>query len=293
MSELTLSQNQPLVKPNTHFIFILSILILLMLPYSSNLMAQGDLLIFPKRVVFEGAQRFHELNLLNSGHDTARYVISFVQIRMKEDGGFENITQPDSGQNFADSFLRIFPRTVTLAPGEAQVVKIQLTKTNLLTEGEYRSHIYFRSDKKPQSLGEKDTTKDTTAIGIHLVAVYGITIPVIIRVGESTTNINISDLSFNKVNDSTAAVKLSINRKGNMSVYGDIKVDYISQDGKVTEVGKVQGVAVYTPNLIRRCVINLNNFPGINYNKGKLHLVYSAEREDRVSKLAEAELLLQ
>ena len=40
---------------------------------------------------------------------------------------------------------------------------------NLLTEGEYRCACFWRSDEKKQSLGEKDTTKDTTAIGIQLV----------------------------------------------------------------------------------------------------------------------------
>jgi hypothetical protein len=172
-------------------------------------------------------------------------------------------------------------------------MKIQLTKTNLLTEGEYRSHLYFRSNKKQQLLGEKDTVKDTTTIGVHILAVYGLTIPVIIRVGESTTRVSLTDLSFEKISDSTASVKMVINRTGNMSVYGDMKVDYISQEGKVIEVGNVQGVAVYTPNLIRRCVINLKNIPGINYHSGKLHLVYSAQREDRASKLAETELQLQ
>ena len=198
MDKSELFKNQYPFKPGTRFIFTLSTLIIITLSFSVSLLAQGDLIIFPKRVVFEGTQRFHELNLANSGRDTARYIISFVQIRMKEDGGFENITKPDSGQNFADGFLRIFPRTVTLAPGEAQLLKIQLTKTDLLTPGEYRSHLYFRSsqERKPLSLGEKDSVKDTTAISVRLVPIYGMTIPVIIRVGDNTTQVSISDLSF-------------------------------------------------------------------------------------------------
>ena len=273
----------------------LTILIFGVLLISDNLLAQGNLIIFPKRVIFEGNQRFHELNLANTGHDTARYVISFVQIRMKEDGGFENITTPDSGQYFADSFLRIFPRSVTLGPGESQLLKIQLTKTDQITQSEYRSHLYFRSvpDKAPLSLAATDTVKDTTAIGIRIVPVFGMTIPIIIRSGESTTIVKLTDLSFEMLNDSTAAVKMTINRAGNMSIYGDISVDYISKDGKITEIAKVQGIAVYTPNMIRRCLIQLNNVPGIDFHNGKLHLTYSAQREDRVSKIAEAELQLQ
>jgi P pilus assembly chaperone PapD len=89
-------------------------------------MAQGDLLITPRRVVFEGSKRSMDLNLANTGKDTATYAISLMQIRMKEDGGFETITDPDPGQRFADRFIRFFPRSVTLGPNEAQAVKIKL-----------------------------------------------------------------------------------------------------------------------------------------------------------------------
>ena len=75
-------------------------------------------------------QKFQEINLANVGKDTSIYVVSVIDIRMKDDGSFEQITVPDSGQNFAGKYLRFFPRRVTLAPNEAQVVKIQLIKTN-------------------------------------------------------------------------------------------------------------------------------------------------------------------
>src|ERR1700741_1501873 len=101
---------------------------------------QGNLLLTPKRIVFQGSKKSQELNLANIGKDTARYIISFVQIRMKEDGSFEKISQPDSGQNFADANLRFFPRSVTLAPNETQTVKVQAVRTEELKEGEYRSH---------------------------------------------------------------------------------------------------------------------------------------------------------
>jgi hypothetical protein len=284
-------------KIEVHFISILLTLIIFVITLSSNLLAQGDLLIFPKRVVFEGNQRMHELNLANTGQDTARYVISFVQIRMKENGEFENITQPDSGQQFADSYLRFFPRTVTLAPNESQLLKIQLIKTNLLKPGEYRSHLYFRSepDNKPLALTDKDSNKDSTAISVHLVPIFGITIPVIIRVGESTTNVNLSDITFEMINDSTPSVKMVINRTGNMSVYGDIKVEYISPQPleRVTQVGIVQGIAVYTPNQKRNCIIRLINSPSIDYRHGKLLIVYTAQREDRNTEIAKAELQMR
>jgi hypothetical protein len=287
--------NKPTARRELQFVFSNLTISLILMLFTTNLLAQGDLLIFPKRVVFEGNKKYQEVDLANTGKDTARYIISFVQIRMKDDGGFENITKPDPGQQFADSYLRIFPRNVILGPGEAQLLKIQLTKTNLLTPGEYRSHIYFRSEheKKPLTLGEKKPAKDSIAISVSLVPIYGMTIPVIIRVGESTTQMNLSDISFVMANDTIPTVKMTINRTGNMSVYGDIKVEYISPSGGTTQVGNVRGVAVYTPNLLRRTAVKLNNMPDVDYRTGKLHVIYSSQREDKNGILAETELHLQ
>ena len=147
-------------------------------------------------MVFEGSKKSIDLNLANTGQDTATYAISLVQIRMKEDGGFETITEPDPGQRFADPFIRFFPRSVTLGPNEAQVVKVQLTKTNELTDGEYRSHFYFRAVPKQNALGEEEKVKDSTSISVKLTPIFGITIPVIIRKGESTTKVTLSELAF-------------------------------------------------------------------------------------------------
>lgn len=79
---------------NIAFLLILS----LVAGFSIPVKAQGNLLVTPRRVVFDGSRRVMELNLANTGQDTARYNISFVQYRMTEDGDFEEITEPDPGQ---------------------------------------------------------------------------------------------------------------------------------------------------------------------------------------------------
>ncbi|NVO21349.1 MAG: molecular chaperone [Bacteroidetes bacterium] len=228
-----------------------------------------------------------ELNLANTGKDTARYNVSIVQYRMKEDGSFEEITEPDPGQNFADKFIRFFPRSVTLAPNESQVVKMQLTKSNLLEPGEYRSHVYFRAVPVERALGEEDTRKDSTGISVKLVPIFGITIPVIIRVGESTTQVSLSDISIVSVDDTTTRLKITFNRTGNMSVYGDIKVTHISPEGKSTVVGMVKGIAVYTPNSVRRFQMDLKMAEGIDFHKGKLEVIYTTQSDSKPEKLAE------
>jgi hypothetical protein len=261
--------------------------------FAADLNGQGNLLITPRRIVFEGSKKSIDLNLANTGQDTATYAISLVQIRMKEDGGFELITDPDPGQRFADKYIRFFPRSVTLGPNEAQVVKVQLTRTNDLRDGEYRSHFYFRSVPKARPLGEKDAAQDTTSISVRLTPIFGITIPVIIRVGGSTTNVTITDLAFKTVNDTIPRFSFVFNRTGNMSVYGDITVDYISTQGKITRVGVANGVAVYTPNTLRQFQFNLNIVPGVDFRSGTLRVIYSAPSDVKPLRYAEAELNLK
>ena len=258
-----------------------------------NAAAQGNLMVTPRRVVFDGSKRSIDLNLANIGQDTATYAISLVQIRMKEDGGFETITAPDPGQNFADQNLRFFPRSVTLHPNEAQVVKVQLVRANQLAPGEYRSHFYFRAVPKIKPLGEEETVRDTTTISVRLTPVFGITIPAIIRVGESTTKVTLSDLALDIAEDATPTLRLKLNRTGNFSVYGDLAVDHVSPQGTVTRVGAANGIAVYTPNSARRFQFNLNKVPGVDFRSGKLLVTFSASSDVKPAKLAEAELLLR
>jgi hypothetical protein len=274
-------------------ILLLTAFIFLSLYPSEVMMAQGNLLIMPRRVVFEGSKKSDDLTLVNTGKDTAKYVISIVQLRMKEDGAFETITKPDSGQYFADKYLRFFPRTVTLGPNETQLVKMQVTKTEKLDPGEYRSHIYFRAVPKDRPLGEGDISKDTASgVSIRLNPIFGITIPVIIRVGENNTSVKLNDFSFVMANDTTPMFKMMFKRTGNMSVYGDIEVNYISTQGKVTRVAMIKGIAVYTPITNRRFSFNLDKVPGVDWHSGKLHIIYETPVDVKAAKLAEAEVLL-
>jgi hypothetical protein len=286
-----LIKQDPFCRSKSSIVFFAGLIVLL-LSASAPASAQGNLLITPRRVVFEGSKKSMDLNLANTGQDSATYAISMVQIRMKDDGVFETITEPDPGQQFADKNIRFFPRSVTLGPNEAQVVKVQVIKASELAPGEYRSHFYFRAVPKAKPLGEAEPVSDTTTISVKLTPIFGITIPVIIRIGDNATKVTLSDLSFHTVNDTIPGVSMTFNRTGNMSVYGDISVDYVSTSGKITRVGIANGIAVYTPNSIRRFQFNLNKVPGIDFKSGTLRIIYSAPSDVKPARYAEAELLL-
>ena len=268
-------------------------LILLQVFFPLNIWAQGNLLITPRRVVFEGNKRSMDLNLANIGTDTATYAISLVEIRMTEAGGFESITEPDEGQRFASPYLRFFPRTVTLGPNEAQTVKLQVVKSSTLEPGEYRSHLYFRAVPKEKPLGEEAAAvTDPSSISVQLTPIFGITIPAIIRVGEPSAGVTITEPRLRFENDTLPILGIVFSRSGNYSAYGDLAVDHVSPQGTVTRVGIANGVAVYTPNTRRRFEFGLINTSGIDLSGGRLIITFSAPSDVKPEKYAETVLEL-
>jgi P pilus assembly chaperone PapD len=272
---------------------LLSLIILLTaLCASETLLGQGSLLLTPKRVVFEGKKNSEIINLANMGKDTAQYIISLVEYRMKEDGAFEEITQEENGAFSASPFLRFFPRTVTLAPNEAQVIRLQVDKKAAqIANGEYRSHLYVRAVPKILPQGDTQINQET-GIGVTLVPIFGISIPVIIRVGESVANLTISELRISKSADLNS-LNMTLNRSGKVSIYGDIVVDHIAENGKSTQVGIIKGLAVYAPNELRRVKLPLNNDLQVNYHSGKLVTRFNCNVDGKDKKMVETELALK
>lgn len=256
--------------------------------FVSPLLAQGDLLIYPTRIVFEGRQNIEKLTLANTGKDTAVYTISFLEYKMNEKGELKIITEPEEGLNFASSNVRFFPRKVTLAPNEGQTVKVQLRNSNSLKDGEYRSHLYFRAEEEKAPLGETSKVKDST-IAVQLKAVFGISIPCIVRKGENNTTVAISDLQLVQEND-TYNLVFNLNRSGNMSAYGDFTINYTTTNNVVYKVAQAKGVGVYTPGNLRIMKIKLDKPATINFDGGFFNVIFTENKSKTV--LTEANLKL-
>lgn len=268
----------------------LYILFIILLPgITAKISAQGDLLVSPVRILFEGNKQKEEINLVNIGNDTATYSVSFLQYSMKDDGSFVLIGKPDDGQFFADSYLHVFPRQITLAPHEAQVVRLQVRRKPDMAAGEYRSHLYFRAEKETKPLG-LEAVKDSKLMSVQITPVFGISIPVIIRIGDVKVESTLSDMRIEMQQDTIANMKLTINRKGNISVYGDIIADYIPAKGKPLEVGLVRGVSVYTSTNKREFSVRLKNLKDVNLKTGKLRVRYISPKDTPFILYAEKEI---
>jgi len=270
---------------------IFTVAVLFAASFFQNAFGQGDLLVSPVRVVFEGNKQKEEISLVNIGNDTTTYSVSFIQYKMNEEGNFELIDGQAEGQMFADKYLRIFPRKITLAPRESQVVRIQLNRKPDMAPGEYRSHLYFRAEKEtsPLDLGVK---KDEKLMSVKITPVFGISIPVIVRSGDVKATTDLSDLRLEAQKDTLSNLRFVINRQGNISVYGDIIAEYVPVKGKPVQIGLARGVAVYTSVTKRNFNLRLSSLKNVDLNSGKIRLKFTSPKDSPYELYSEKELML-
>lgn len=257
------------------FLFIVSLFL--------SMTSSANLLITPSRVVFEDRTRSEQVTLSNKGNETTTYRISFIRQNMTEDGQFVPVKTEEEGM-YSDNIVRYSPRQITLAPGQSQIVRLMLRKPRGLADGEYRSHLLLQALPK---VTQSDITKAVEkksgdGITVEITTIVGVSIPVIVRNGKLTSEINLTNARY--VNSTDPEIKpyvvLEMSRTGTQSAYGDFRVTYIEEDGNETVVGIIKGVAVYTPNIKRSIQIQLNNPDGKKFTSGRFHITYSEAGKD-------------
>jgi hypothetical protein len=255
--------------------------------------AWADLMLNPTRIVFEKNQRAAQIDLINDGKETATYRISLVNKRMSDTGEFTDIDAPGPGELFADAMLRYSPRQVELAPGAAQLVRISLRKPADLSPGEYRTHLVFQriADTKNTVASPAQDPPPGEGLQIKLIPLIGVSIPIIVRHGETAATVTLANLEWQKPAASEPPVlALDLRRSGNRSVYGDLIVSFTPSRGAERQVARANGVAVYTPNSVRRAKIALQPFA--QAAGGTLRVVYQERAELGGKPLADATLTI-
>ena len=200
----------------------------------------GDLLVAPTRIVLNGS-RGTEIILNNIGDDVATYRISVELRRMTADGQLEDVTSPNTAETTARDMILYAPRRVTLPPNQPQSIRIAARAPAGLADGEYRVHLLFRAIPKPRPAAAADA--DFKGIGFALTPIYGVTIPVIVRLGNLQAKSGIANVHLNKKTPGKTAIEMDLTRGGSRSVYGDIKV---FKAGVAEPIATQRGVAVYT-----------------------------------------------
>lgn len=228
----------------------------------------GDVNLFPKRVVLDGPRQIASIGLYNKTANEGEYEIRLIDMGMTTEGrliAFDNgLSEADRAKvRTASGILRYSPRRVTLRSNEAQTIRIMARAGNDLPPGEYRSHFMVIS--VPRDAAEGFSIENAVQpsggpdIGVTIRPRFGISIPVIVRIGATTLDVGITNARLLTARDGSQAVAFTITRAGTRSAFGDIAV---TAKGARDPLVIAKGIGVYPEIDQREIVLPVEREPG-------------------------------
>src|SRR3954468_4769650 len=157
----------------------------------------GDLLVAPTRIVLDG-RKGTEIILNNIGEEPATYRVSVEFRRMTADGGLVDVAQPTAADKAAEDMIIYAPRRVTLVPHQPQSIRIAARPPQGLPDGEYRLHLLFRAIP-PADPVVAATDEPPKGVQFKITPIYGVTIPIIVRLGNLQATAGISNVHLDKI----------------------------------------------------------------------------------------------
>ena len=247
----------------------------------------GDLLVAPTRLVLDG-RKSAEVILNNVGQEPATYRISVEFRRMNADGSLEDVASPTDRDKLAEDMILYAPRRVTLAPREPQVIRVAARPPAGLPDGEYRVHMLFRAVPPATPVAAAAPNSQPKGISFALIPVYGVTIPVIVRLGNLQVKSSIENPQL-ETKDGKRSVALELTRSGDRSTFGEVRV---LKAGVKDPIAIQRAVAVYTEVGKRRVSVPIDEkFTGDP--RGPVTIQYVETFDDGSNTLAETKATLR
>lgn len=233
--------------PRPRFAFAAVPLALMATPLSAGI---GDLLVAPTRIILDG-RRGTEIILNNIGDDVATYRVSVELKRMLPDGSLETVTEPNARETAAQAMVLYAPRKVTLPPNQPQSIRINARAPQGLADGEYRVHLLFRAVPDARAVTAPPETK---GVSFKLTPIYGVTIPVIVRLGNLSATAGIANVAKG-LDRGKPVVALDLSRLGDRSTYGEVRV---TKAGVADPIAVAGGIAIYSEIDKRRVTVPID-----------------------------------
>lgn len=240
-----------------------------------------DLKIAPASITISGRSRTAEVYLINPSTSPKTYSIGLLNLRMSETGEMTRVDSLLPGDCFADQFLRVTPRRVVLGPKMQQVVRLQFLRPTDLADGEYRSNLAV--SVIPDTPSDTTPTEEGT-LNIKLTAIYGVLVPITVRVGTTSATASFADVSLiSGSSPETRTLGFTIERSGNQSVSGKVMVEYLPEGQTkpvILEKGKNYTVFPTIPRRLVKLDIALPEEFVENFHGGSLRLSYLNSNEE-------------
>jgi hypothetical protein len=238
----------------------------------------ANLNISPKRITFDRADRTATVYVFNQGTAAATFDIALIDRVMLPDGQIMATTEAqghpeDKGTldrlKSAQGMLVATPRRATLEPGKGQTIRIRAAAPTTgaagpPAAGEYRTHLTVTTIP-PRDVGltaEQAAALDPQQLRFQINSVFGLSIPVILRVGAVDIRGSIENVKLETQNVSsdgvappkpTPVLSFQLVRVGPNSLFGNLEVRGAKDRASAPPLGAARGIGVY-PEIDRRQV---------------------------------------
>lgn len=251
--------------------------------------AQG-ILFSEKRVILNN-HNIYTLQVCNPTEVVRNFQLSLVDKTVDVNHKLVDIPDSVTFPNSLKTMVRIFPKRISLSPGECQEVQLQIRNTATLADGEYRSYLHFlplltQAETTPNA----EETQKATAPSFDIIIRIGAAIPIFYRKNATIDTVSIdSVLLVRNEKKEPSMLSFYIHRKGNKSVYGSLTV-FSQINGKDTLAASFPPNAIYPEARGKRInmPINKDNLQLNPSGKCQLKIVFTdAENNQRKDTLCE------
>lgn len=238
----------------------------------------ANLNISPKRITFDRADRTATVYVFNQGTAPATFDIALIDRIMLPDGQILAVSEAQGRPQdkatldrlkSAQGMLVATPRRATLEPGKGQTIRLRAAAPTAgaagpPASGEYRTHLTVTTIP-PRDIGltaEQAANLSPQELRFQINSVFGLSIPVIVRVGAPDVRGGIENIKLTTQNVSpdgvapprpTSVLSFDLVRLGPNSLFGNLEVRGAKDRPTADPLGAARGIGVY-PEIDRRQV---------------------------------------
>jgi hypothetical protein len=233
----------------------------------------SQLNVVPTYIFLNAPSRSQECIIRNPSADTVEVWIDFkFGYPQMDDTGKVYMVYGDSTLQDPESaalWCKAYPQRFVLTPQAVQVVRLLVTPPASIADGEYWARVVAteKTSKRIVSPGQGK-------VGMKFNLFSGSDIPIHYRKGKVTTGLSVTNSRIEVV-DNTLKIFANLNREGNASFWGKVKIRVVDKTGKVILTNE-RMLAVYN-TLHFNTTLDAKKLTRGNYS---LEMVFSGQRND-------------
>lgn len=221
----------------------------------ANTFSQG--ILFSEYRLYLDSRQVYTLQVCNPTDVERNFQLSIVDKTV--DSMHQLVDIPDSVafEHSIKEYVRVFPKRISLAPGDCQEIQIQLRSTAPLADGEYRSYLHFMPLLSKKEVTPEERQLESNSTSFDIIMRIGAAIPLFARKNTQKPTASIDSVRILR-NDPLYknAVSLFVHRQGDESVYGDVAI-WGNGTEQTESVGLARGNAIYTESNGKRIIVPL------------------------------------